>query len=224
ERADAQGPGREVPRQVSRRGTRRDAGALFEGSRSRLPDRVGHPGDAHRRSAAGVGGALSDRILFGLLVLFALLTSQISAAYAVFGLLAVGWFAVRLREGALAKRLRSPVSAIAAAYAFFVTLSAVFSTDPRRSIAHLPGLTLLLLLPMTMDVSDSIPRGRTLALALGGAQCAMSLFALWQYVHDRGSDIGERIEGTLSHYMTFSGLAMLGGCVLIAFLFEEKGR
>jgi putative inorganic carbon (hco3(-)) transporter len=75
-----------------------------------------------------------------------------------------------------------------------------------------------------MDVVDSAGRGRAIALALGGSGCALSLLGFWQYLHDRGSDINERISGTLSHWMTFSGLALIAACVLAGLAFEDRGR
>jgi O-antigen ligase len=105
-----------------------------------------------------------------------------------------------------------------------VVLSGLFSIDPSVSTRHLPGLSLLLLLPIGMDLIDTVPRARAILLALGGSGCALSLLGFWQYFHDRGDDINARIQGTLSHWMTFSGLAMIAGCVLAGFAFEERGR
>jgi O-antigen ligase len=105
-----------------------------------------------------------------------------------------------------------------------VILSAVFSSELSVSTHHLPGLSLLLLLPITMDVADTIPRARAVSVALCVSGCLLSLLGLWQYFVDRGYDINERIQATLSHWMTFSGLVALTGCLLLGFAFEEKGR
>lgn len=113
---------------------------------------------------------------------------------------------------------------MAAFFAVWVVLSAVFSSDLGISMRHLPGLSLLLLLPIAMDLVDSAPRGRAVFLALGASGCALSLLGLWQFVHDRGSDINARIQGTLSHWMTFAGLAMIAACVLAGLAFEQRGR
>jgi len=152
------------------------------------------------------------------------LTSQISAAYVVFGLLALCWVAVLLLEGRRPESFRAAPTLIAAGLAVCVVLSGLLSSDLAVSTRHLPGLSLLLLLPITMDLCDTIPRGRTVLMALAGSGCALSLFGLWQYFHDRGADINERIQATLSHYMTFAGLAMITACLLLGFAFEERGR
>ena len=113
---------------------------------------------------------------------------------------------------------------MAAFFAVWVVLSGLFSSDLRVSTRHLPGLSLLLLLPITMDLLDTAPRARAVLFALGGSGCALSLLGLWQFFHDRGSDINARIQGTLSHWMTFAGLAAIAACVLLGFAFEERGR
>jgi len=105
-----------------------------------------------------------------------------------------------------------------------VVLSALTSTDVAVSTRHLPGLCLLLLLPITMDLLDTVPRARIVVLALCVSGCLLSLLGLWQYFVDRGYDINERIQATLSHWMTFSGLVALTGCLLLGFVFEDRGR
>lgn len=51
----------------------------------------------------------------------------------------------------------------------------------------------------------------------------MALIGLAQLARE-GTDLQNRIHANLSHYMTLSGLALLSGCVLLAFLFEGRGR
>jgi putative inorganic carbon (HCO3(-)) transporter len=116
------------------------------------------------------------------------------------------------------------LTVVAGVLAVWVVLSGVFSSDLRVSTRHLPGLSLLLLLPIAMELMDTPPRGRAVLLALGASGCALSLLGFWQFVNDRGSDINARISGTLSHWMTFSGLALLSACVLLGLAFEERGR
>jgi O-antigen ligase len=152
------------------------------------------------------------------------LTSQISAAYVVFGLLAAGWAVWRLRSGRWPESLRSAPAKVAAVFAACVVLSALFSSNLAVSARHLPGLSLLLLLPIAMDLCDTVSRARVVLLALAGSGFTLSLFGLWQFFHDRGDDINARIQSTLSHWMTFAGLAMIAACLLLGFAFEERGR
>jgi O-antigen ligase len=46
---------------------------------------------------------------------------------------------------------------------------------------------------------------------------------VWQFLHG-GDDLGNRIRATLSHYMTFSGLASVAGCLLLGLALEGRGR
>ncbi|HYK42356.1 MAG TPA: O-antigen ligase family protein, partial [Thermoanaerobaculia bacterium] len=117
----------------------------------------------------------------------------------------------------------SPLSRCAAAYALFVTLATVFSRDPVGSARHLAGVSLLLLIPITIDLVDTVAVGRSVFLALGASGIALSFVGFWQFAHG-GDDLYRRIDGGLSHWMTFSGLATIAGCVLLGFLLEDRGR
>lgn len=129
-----------------------------------------------------------------------------------------------MREKRVPESFRRALTVVAGVFAAWVVLSAVFSSNLPVSTRHLPGLSLLLLLPIAMELMDTPPRGRAVVLALGASGCALSLLGFWQFVNDRGSDINARIQGTLSHWMTFAGLALIAACVLLGFAFEERGR
>jgi O-antigen ligase len=161
--------------------------------------------------------------LFPLLVLFALLTSQISPAYVAFGILAAAWLLDIRRRGQLAPSLSSPIVAMAGLLALLTALSTAFSRDPAVSVRHLPGITLLLLLPIAMDLLDEPRKARIVFLALCANAVVLSFIGFWQFAHG-GDDLQNRIMATLSHWMTFSGLTMIAGCLLLGFAFEERGR
>ncbi len=108
-------------------------------------------------------------------------------------------------------------------HALFVALSTLFSRDPAVSARHLAGVSLFLLLPITIDLVDDPSKARLLFLALGASGVVLSLIGFWQFLHG-GDDLGNRIMATLSHWMTFSGLTMIAGCLLLGFVLEEKGR
>lgn len=107
--------------------------------------------------------------------------------------------------------------------ALLTIASAVFSRDPAASSHHLGGLGLFLLVPATMDLVDSPARGRAVVLSFAASAFAESVLGVWQFLHG-GHDLQSRIRSTLSHYMTFSGLAVLAGCLLLGFGFEGRGR
>jgi O-antigen ligase len=162
------------------------------------------------------------KVLFPLLCLFAFLASQISPAYIVFGVLALAWVFDMVRSGRPAPSLSSPIAATAGLLALFTALSTLFSRDPAASVRHLAGVSLLLLLPIAMDLCDEPRKARAVFLALCGNAVVLSLIGFWQFAHG-GNDLENRIMATLSHWMTFSGLTMIAGCLLLGFAFEERG-
>jgi len=166
---------------------------------------------------------LIRKSLFPLLVLFALLSSQISVGYALFGLLAAGWIATRWREESFRRAIAHPLSAIAGVYVLLVVLSVAFSLEPRASLRALPGLTLFLLVPITLDLVGTEKRARAILLASAASGVGLAVLGL-SGLASGGADLENRIRGPLSHYMTLSGLTMMAGCVLLGFLFAGKGR
>jgi O-antigen ligase len=163
------------------------------------------------------------KALFPLLFAFALLSSQITIAYILFVPLVAIWLVTGWRLDSVRLALAHPLTALAGAFALLVTLSVVFSRDPRASFRAVPGLSLFLLIPITIDLVDSIRRARAVLLAVAASGTGMALFGLAQLAR-RGPDLQNRIHANLSHYMTLSGLTLLAGCILLAFLFEGRGR
>jgi len=90
------------------------------------------------------------------------------------------------------------------------------------STRALPSLSLFFLLPISIDLVDSLRRARTILLAVAASGTAMALLGLAQLARG-GPNLQSRIHANLSHYMTLSGLTLLAGCVLLAFLFESRG-
>ena len=126
------------------------------------------------------------------------------------------------RRGRPAASLSSPVTALAGLLALLTILSTLFSRDPAASARHLAGISLLLLLPIAMDLCDEPRKARLLFLALAAGGAVLSLVGFWQFAHG-GDGLENRIMSTLSHWMTFSGLAMIAGCLLLGFAFEGRG-
>jgi O-antigen ligase len=127
------------------------------------------------------------------------------------------------REGRLAERLSSPATLLAGLQGLLIVLATIFSHDPAKSVKHLAGISLLLVLPIAMDLVSDPARGRKVFLALGASGIVLSLVGFWQFAHG-GNDLENRIRATLSHYMTFSGLVMIAGFLLLGFALEARGR
>ncbi len=160
---------------------------------------------------------------FRLLCLFAFLTPFIAPAYIVTGPLLVAWIVELRREPGRRDCLRSAFVFLFLVLALLTIASAIFSRDPAASSRHLGGLGLFLLVPATIDLVDGPGRGRAVVLSLAASAVLLSLYGVWQFFHG-GSDLHSRIRSTLSHYMTFSGLALIAGCLLLGFALEGAGR
>src|SRR5262249_40804211 len=212
-----------VSRHGPRRGAGRRPGPLFQAGRSGLSDRVGHSRDARGGGPSGIRSAVTlRRVAYFFLLLLAFLVSQISPAYFAFGFAGLFWFLAMRQGRAPARSLFSWPSALALLYAVFIVLSPVSPRAPPVSARHVAGLSLLLLLPMTMDLADTTGRARLLFDAIAANSVILSVIGFWQFAHG-GNDMENRIMATLSHWMTFSGLAMIAGCLLLGVLFEDRG-
>ena len=140
----------------------------------------------------------------------------------VFGLLLAAWAAPAIASRRVPDSLRSPFVFVAGLLAAFIALSTLFSRDPAVSVRHLAGVLLFLLLPIAMDLADEPARARSVLLALSASGVVLGVLGIVQFLKG-ANGLETRIRGTLSHYMTFSGLAMLAGCLLLGLALEGRG-
>ena len=137
------------------------------------------------------------------------------------GLLAaiVAWRRGELRGLPPGRRVLLPVAALIAT----ALLSAVFSLDPLASLGKLPLLVTLLLVPLAALLIDAT-WWRRLVLALAVSTTVLAVWGFVQYA--QGADnLAQRIQGPLSHYMTYSGLLLQAVLVLVAEVaVEHRGR
>ncbi len=126
------------------------------------------------------------------------------------------------RKGRAPASLRSPICLLLLLLGVFTVLSTIFSREPAESARHLGGVSLLLLVPIAMDLCDTAARGRAVFLSAAAIGTGLGLVGIWQFLHG-GNELGSRIRGTLSHYMTFSGLTLIASCLLLGFAFEGRG-
>jgi O-antigen ligase len=171
------------------------------------------------------------------------------AADAVVRLDRVGWWALvvavaalqisiaiaqaALAVGALAWAIRAGIAGVPAlprfalplgVYAGLTLLSAALSRDPAVSVPDTKQLLLFLLVPLVFDFARG-PRARmlvTIALTVGAAS---ALVGIVQYGVLNYGGLGRRPQGTLSHWMTYSGTLMLVICAAVArLLFDARDR
>jgi O-antigen ligase len=162
---------------------------------------------------------IAAALLFGFV---ASLQISIAAAGVLLTAMLVCWVAMLIHE-------RQSPSAPAffiplAAYGVITLISSAFSTDRVTSFTDSKQLVLLAIVPAVYDIA----RGRRaftvidVVVSVGAASAA---FGIVQYGLLHYDNLGQRPQGTLSHYMTYSGLLMLVICTAVARLvFGSRNR
>ena len=109
------------------------------------------------------------------------------------------------------------------AYAVVTLVSAAFSADPRASFLGAKQLVLFLLVPVTYRfVSGS--RGLTLTTVVVTCAAISAAYGILQYSILHYDHLGQRPQGTLGHYMTYSGLLMLVIAIALARVLFGRGE
>ena len=110
------------------------------------------------------------------------------------------------------------------AYALWTLLSAGVSRDPSVSVPDTKQLVLFLLVPVVFEFARG-PRARTLATVALSIGAASAFIGVVQYGLLNYDNLGRRPQGTLSHWMTYSGTLMLVVCGSVArLLFDYRDR
>src|SRR5688572_18061857 len=109
-------------------------------------------------------------------------------------------------------------------YAALTLVSAGFSIDPQESFTDSKQLVLLMLVPLTYDLARGARAQSVLSIILTiGA--ASAFVGIVQYAVLNFDGLGRRPQGTLSHWMTYSGTLMLVICAATArILYGTSGR
>src|SRR5205814_1876807 len=110
------------------------------------------------------------------------------------------------------------------AYAVITLVSTAFSPDPRTSLMACNQMVLFLLVPLVYRFSrgSNAQLMVTVIVSFAAAAAAVGIF---QYGVLHYDNLGQRPQGTLGHYMTYSGLLMLViGTALARILFGERDR
>lgn len=155
----------------------------------------------------------------------------ISTAQVLFGIAAVIWLYVLLTDRT-APRTRMPAFFWPlTAYAGLTAVSALLSLpgqggilDRQTSLIDLKQLVLFLMVPLVMRFAAG-RRSMTaldVIIAMGGAGAVLGVV---QSVAINGfGNMDQRPEGTLTHYMTYSGVIMLVLCAAVARLLFHTGQ
>jgi O-antigen ligase len=161
----------------------------------------------------------------GLVALFgvaAALQFSIAAAEAFLGLCVVCWIALLITGRA---RFVAPrFFLLLVAYAAITLVSTAFSPDHRASLLVCKQMVLFLLVPLTCAFVDQ-RRGPTMMTVIVTFAAISAAFGIFEYGILHFDNLHRRIQGTLGHYMTYSGLLMMViGVALARVLFGKTER
>ncbi len=164
-----------------------------------------------------------DRVAYGLLLAFvASLQVSIAIADILLGLTLASWVAILARD-----RVRPsapPFFGALAAYAGITLMASAFSMDPLGSLVDSKQLVLFLIVPVVYDLARNqhAKSVRDVIISTGAASAA---FGIVQYLVLHYDNLGQRPQGTLTHYMTYSGVLMLALCAASArIVFSSRDR
>ena len=111
-----------------------------------------------------------------------------------------------------------------AAYAAATLASAALSPDPRTSLIDCKQLVLFLLIPLVYRFTTGT-RPHTLLSVVVTCAAVSAVFGIVQYGILHYDNLGQRPQGTLGHWMTYSGLLMMViGVAIARIVFGNSGR
>ncbi len=160
--------------------------------------------------------------LWSLIGIVAAMQLSIAAAQILLTVAALTWLISHVSRG---ERLAAPSFFWPLlTYAALTLVSAGFSLDPEVSFTDCKQLVLLLLVPVTYDLARGGRANSVLSIVLTiGA--ASAFVGIVQYAVLNFDGLGRRPQGTLSHWMTYSGTLMLVICGATArLLYGSSGR
>ena len=109
-------------------------------------------------------------------------------------------------------------------YAGATLVSAAFSADPRASLIDCRQLVLFLLVPIAARFAGGT-RGHTLITVVLSCAAASAAIGIVQYGILHYDELIQRPQGTLGHWMTYSGLLMIAiGLAVSRLLFGKSDR
>jgi O-antigen ligase len=146
---------------------------------------------------------------------------SIAAGQTLLALAALGWLIVLVQSRGAGRDV--PVFFLPLLfYAVWTLVATVFSRDPAESLRGDKELLLLLIVPMTMRLLRGSYALHALDVIIS-VGAAVALIGVFQYAFF-GTDLSRRPQGTLGHYMTYSGVLMLLVCAAVARLLFQPGR
>ena len=160
--------------------------------------------------------------LLALVGVVAAMQLSIAAAQILLTVAVLGWLAAHISQK---ERLQAPSFFWPlVTYATLTLASAGFSLDPAVSFTDCKQLVLFMLVPVTYDLARGARANSVLSIILT-VGAASALVGIVQYGVLNFDGLGRRPQGTLSHWMTYSGTLMLVICAATArLLYGRSGR
>ena len=178
-------------------------------------------------SSAPATSGRRDRIGFWLYALHLATVWGLALSNALQGL-TILWVAARWRglRATTADLRAAEAGRILRPFAFYLlvfSVSVVTSYHFRQSLWELRAFIGLTTLPMAMILVRGEHRVRLVYDLLIWVAGAMALYGIVQYFFLEYGDLQHRIPGPFGHYMTYSGVLLLGGCLAIGRLMTVTG-
>lgn len=162
---------------------------------------------------------------FTLLAALGAIQFSIAAGQILLALAGLGWLASSFSPPAPGDR-RFPTPAFflpLVLYAVWTLVATVFSRDPGVSLAANKELLMFLVVPMTMGMLTGERASRALDVLIS-VGALVAIVGVYQYTLLNYDTLGQRPQGTLGHYMTYSGVLMLLVCATAARLLFQPGQ
>ncbi len=169
--------------------------------------------NARQRYAASLTD-VSARFGYGSLAGHLLTVWALALSNACLGLAAL-WSAWQRRRLRWPWARAAPLAMPLAVYAICYTVSVLTSVDPATSAVEIKSLTGLATLPLAILLVRGGRDVRRLFDLLILMMVLLALYGIGQYVLTDYGPIDRRIPGPFSHYMTFSGVLLLGFFLLL---------
>ena len=152
----------------------------------------------------------------------ATLQFSIAIAQALLAVTLLLWVALLLRDRRRPAAPRFFIPLLG--YAGATLVASAFSLDPLASVVDSKQLVLLLIVPAVYHIArgENATRVVDVIISIGAASAALGLI---QYGVLHYDNLGQRPQGALSHYMTYSGLLMVVLSAVVArLLFGSRDR
>jgi O-antigen ligase len=130
-------------------------------------------------------------------------------AYILLTAMFIAWGTMRVQERT---RPTAPVFFLPLlAYGVLTLVASLFSVDPRESLIDSKQLVLLAMIPAVYDIARGARAAAVVDVVIS-VGAATAVYGIIQYGLLHYDNLGQRPQGTLSHYMTYSGVVMLVLC------------